>query len=105
MASDGSRFDAKGIQQSNDITDQMKQRELVDRLRAVCLTIATHVRRDGMETCLGQRLDLMPPRVPGLRESVTQDHQRPGALFGHVHANAVRFDHPVADFVHGFTSD
>ena len=43
VASDGSRFDAKGIQQSDDITDQMKQRELVDRLRAVCLTITTHV--------------------------------------------------------------
>ena len=39
---------------------------------------------------------------PGNR---AQDHQRPGSLFGHMHANAVRFDHPVADFVHGFTFD
>ena len=36
---------------------------------------------------------------------VTQNYQRANVLFGHVHADAVRFDRPMADFVHNFTFD
>jgi hypothetical protein len=61
----GPAMAAEGIQQSDDITDQMKQRELVDRLWAICLTVTTHVGRDGMETSRGNRLDLMSPGVSG----------------------------------------
>jgi hypothetical protein len=83
----------------------MKQRELVNRLRTFCLTIATHIGRGGMEAGCGKRLNLMPPRVPGFRKTVTQNHQGARSLFGHVHADAVRFDRPMADFVHNFTFD
>ncbi len=91
---DGGRL-AQGIEQADHVADEMKQRVLVDRLGPVGLAIAAHVGRDGMVAGLGQRLQLMPPRVPGFGKAVAQHDQRAGALLGDVHLDAVGRDGPV----------
>jgi hypothetical protein len=48
-----------------------------------------------MEACLSECRYLVPPGIPALREAVTKNDQRPLALFGEVHLNAVGVDESV----------
>jgi hypothetical protein len=45
----------------------------------------------------GERDELVAPRVPGFREAVAHEDERPGAGLREMHAEAVRLDEPVAD--------
>jgi hypothetical protein len=65
------------------------------------ITSTTHVRRNRMEACLGKRLQLVPPRVPRLREPVTQHDQWASTRFRQVHANAVGLNEAMPDLVDG----
>ena len=60
----------------------MKQRVLVDGFRLACLAIAAHVGRDGAIAGLGERLQLMAPRIPGFRKAVAEEHDGPASRFG-----------------------
>ena len=92
MASDDRGFLVEGIKSANHISDQMKQSVLVNRLRRVRLTIATHIRSHGVKTCGRQRLELMALGVPEFREPVAEQHQRTFPLFGQMHLNPVCLD-------------
>jgi hypothetical protein len=48
-----------------------------------------------MESCIGERWYLMPPRIPALWEAMAEDDQGPLALLGKVHLNAVGVDESV----------
>jgi hypothetical protein len=91
---------AERIDQSHHVSDQMEKGVSVDLFRPVRLAVAAHVRRDRVVSGLAQRPQLMTPRIPGFRKTVTQDDERAAAGFGEVDANAVRLDRPVCDFGH-----
>jgi hypothetical protein len=92
------------IKEAHHIADEMKQRVLVDSLRPVGLAVAAHIGRNGVESGRRQGGKLMPPRVPGLRKSVTQNNERPLALLGDMQMNAARFDHAMCHTAHGHLS-
>ena len=103
VARDHRRRLAEGVEEADDIADQMEQRVVLDRLRHRGLTVAALVGRDGVIAGLRQRDQLMAPRIPGLGEAVAEDDQRPLARLGHVHAQAVGLDESVGD-LHGQSS-
>jgi hypothetical protein len=63
----------------------MEERVLIDLTRLVGATIAAQIRRDGVETSLGQGCKLMPPGIPAFGKSVAEHNQRTRARFGQVH--------------------
>ena len=97
---DGSLF-AERVQQADDVADHVQLRVLVDRLGAVGLAVAALVRGDSVEAGIGERGDLVPPRVPALREAVAHHDERAAAGLGDVHVDAVRLDGAVLDLGHG----
>jgi hypothetical protein len=60
-------------------------------------SVTAHVDGDGAETCGGQGRQLVAPGVPGLRETVHQQDQGPGALLDQVNPTGRRGDQPVRD--------
>ena len=100
MASDHRMLGPESVEQADHVPDQMEQRIVLDRLRPVGLPIATHVRRYGAKSRACQHAELVAPRIPGLRESVADQHERSQAGLGNVHANAVRFDRTVLNAGH-----
>ena len=74
----------------------MKQR--TGRSLPVGRSAIPHVGSHRVKSCCGQRRQLVPPRVPALGKAVAQHDQRPRALLGEVHANAVRLNRPMGDF-------
>ena len=79
VAGDHRLLGTERIEQADHVADQVQQRVLVDRLRAVGLAVAAHVGRDGVVAGLRQRGELVAPGIPGLRKAVAQQHQRPVA--------------------------
>jgi hypothetical protein len=49
------------VEQADDVTDKMEQRELVNGFGAVRLAIASHVGGNSVEPCLSECRELMPP--------------------------------------------
>jgi hypothetical protein len=82
---------AQCVEQADHIANQMEQGVLVDLLGAIGLPIAAHVRRDGVKSRVGERVQLMAPGIPGLRESVTHQYQWAGTALGDMHADSVGF--------------
>ena len=78
------------VHQRDHVAGQVQDRVLVGGLRAAGAAVAALVGRDGVKACLGQRGELMPPRVPALGEPVQQHDQRALARLGHVHAQPAR---------------
>ena len=66
----------------------------------VGLSITAHIGRDRPEARVRQRPKLISPRIPGLRKSVTEQHERALALLRDMHADAVRFDRTMCDLAH-----
>src|ERR1043165_7570135 len=58
---------------------------------------AARVRGHRVVAGLGQRGELVAPRVPRLRKAVAEHHQRSRALLGQVHADPVCLDRAVPD--------
>ena len=57
------------IENADHVADEMQDRVLVDRLRRVALAVAAHIGGDDTEAGGSKRVDLMPPREPGLQEN------------------------------------
>ena len=96
---DGGRR-TQGIENADHVADKMQDRVLVDRLRRVALAVAAHIGGDNTEAGGSKRVDLMPPREPGFRKTVHQQHQRPLALLGDVDVDAVAFDDALRCLAH-----
>ena len=96
---DGGRR-TQGIKNADHVADEMQDRVLVDRLRRVTLAVATHIGGDDTEAGGGKGVDLMPPREPGFRKAVHQQHQRPLALLGDVDVDPVAFDDALRRLAH-----
>jgi hypothetical protein len=56
-----------GVCQPDHIPNQMKERIFIYSLGAIRLSVAMHVGCNDMISWFGERLDLMSPRIPGLR--------------------------------------
>ena len=91
---DGGRR-TQGIENADHVADEMQDRVLVDRLRRIALAVAAHIGGDDAEAGGSERIDLMPPREPGFRKTVHQQHQRPLALLGDVEVDAIAFDNAL----------
>ena len=57
------------IKDADHVADEMQDRVLVDRLRRVTLAVAAHIGGDNTEAGGSKRVDLVPPREPGLQEN------------------------------------
>src|SRR5262249_45592790 len=83
--------------QANTTADQRKERDLLNSLGTVRLTVPAHTGGDGGEPRLGECNELVPPRVPRLREPMTHNHKRAGPCLGDMHFDAVRCDSAMTD--------
>jgi hypothetical protein len=92
VASNHRRLDAESVKQAHYVTHEVQERVLIDLFWTIGLTIAAHVGRDHVEPGIRKRCELMAPGVPGFGKAVTEENERPRALLGHMHTNAVRFD-------------
>ena len=99
---DGFGFSQR-LDQADDITGQFEQVVFPDCLRFVGFSITALIGNHHMIPGLGKHGDLMPPGIPRFRKTVTEDDQRPFALFGQVHSDAVGFDVSKGQCV-GFSS-
>src|SRR4029077_6946096 len=77
-----------------------QQRVFLNFRWRVGLSITAHIGRDRPEARVRQRPKLISPRIPGLRKSVTEQHERALALLSDMHADAVRFDRTLRDLAH-----
>ena len=100
MPDDDSGRRTQGIENADHVTDKMQDGVLVDRLRRVALAVAAHIGGDDTEAGGRKRIDLMPPREPGFRKTVHQQHQRPLALLGDVETDAIALDDPLRCLAH-----
>ena len=83
---------AEGMHQGDDVAGQMQDRIGGDVLRCIARAIAALIGCDDPESGIGERRNLVAPRVPGLGESVAQHDQRPVAGLGNVQFDVVDFD-------------
>ena len=89
------------VEQSDEVTDEMEDGVLIDRLGPVALAVTAHVRGNGMEARLSQCNDLVTPGVPAFRKAVAQQNKRALALLNDIQADAVGLDDPLDRFAHG----
>ena len=87
--------------QADDVADQVQLRVLVDGLGRSRLPVAALVGGDRVVAGLGQRRELVAPRVPGLGEAVAEHDEGTLAGLGDVHLDAVGLDGAVLDVGHG----
>src|SRR6266511_4125457 len=92
VTGDDGRLSSKRVHQADHVADEVEERVLVDGLGPIGLAVAAHVGRNGVESGLCERRELVTPRVPGLRKPMTEDDQWSRSLLGHVHAEAVHFE-------------
>ena len=69
-------------------------------LRRVGLAVAALIGCDRAEAGVGERLQLVAPRVPELGKAVAEEHREAAAGFDDVHADAVGVDVLVGEFRH-----
>src|SRR5262249_42160542 len=85
------------LKQANNIADRMKERERRNTLGTVRLPEPPPPRGVGGKPRLGECNELVPPRVPRLREPMTHNHKRAGPCLGDMHFDAVRCDSAMTD--------
>ena len=85
---------------ADHVADEVEEGVLLDLLRTVGLPVAAHVRRDRPKARVGERLELMAPRVPGFRKAVAHQDERSFSRLGEMDADAVRLDRPMCDLGH-----
>ena len=100
VADDGGLRRAERVEHANHVADQVKQRVLIDLGGLACLAIAAHVGRDSAIACLGERLQLKAPRIPGLRKTVAEEHERPASRLSEMDGNPVCLDCAMGDLGH-----
>jgi hypothetical protein len=64
-------FGAQGVKEPDHVANPMEQRVLIDRFRPVGLPVSPHIGRHGAKPGRRQCRQLMPPEIPGFRESMT----------------------------------
>src|SRR4051794_26473722 len=89
MTDDHGFLKTQRINRTHHVSAEMKQSVLIDSFRFVGLAITPHVRRDGAVTRIRKSLQLMPPRIPRLRPSVTEQHKGTCAHLRDMHLDAV----------------
>ncbi|CUX53142.1 hypothetical protein AGR5A_Lc20175 [Agrobacterium genomosp. 5 str. CFBP 6626] len=87
MADDHCFVFTKGIHESDEVTNAMKDRVLIRLFRSLRFAIAAHVRRNGAKTGVSQRCHLMPPRMLGFWKSMAEQHQGTSALIKDAHVD------------------
>ncbi len=88
------------IEHADHVSDEVKQRVALDFGGPIRQAVAAHIGRNGVKSRRRQRAQLMAPRIPGFRKSMTEQHQRAAALLGDMNANAIGFDGSVRWLVH-----
>jgi hypothetical protein len=91
---------AQCVEQAHHIADQVQHRVSIDLGGRLGPAVPAHVGRDGVEPRVGQGPELVTPRVPGFRKSVAEHDERPLALLGDVHPDAVGVDAAVPDLAY-----
>ena len=76
VADDDKLLVAQSISEANDVIRQFNDVVGFDRLGPVAATVATLVGHGDLEPSFHQRVDLVAPEVPALRETVQQNDQR-----------------------------
>ena len=101
MADDHGSFDARSIEQADEISHQVQLGVRVDVVGHVGLAVAPLIGGDHVVPGRAERPELMAPRVPALGEAVAQHHGGAvdGPGFDDVHADAVGLDEAFADEV------
>lgn len=86
MTNDHSLLFSKPLDKPNDVANQMKDGVVIDRLRCISSAVAPLIRRHNSVTGIRQRMDLMPPGIPGLGKPMTEHHKRstPGLNIVHI---------------------
>ena len=92
MTDDNSLRGIERVKHADHIAHKVKEAVLIDVLRLTRLAIAAHIGRDRVEARLGQRFQLMAPRIPGFRKAVAEEHQGPASGFGQMNGDAIRLD-------------
>ena len=100
VADDDGLTGAERVKHANHVADEVKQRVLIDLVRLACLAIAAHVGRDGAIARLGERLQLMAPRMPGLRKPVAEEHDGSASGLGEMDGNPVCLDCAMGELGH-----
>ena len=97
MPGDNSPLRAERVQERDHIAGQVQHRVLGDVGRRAGLAVAALVRRYRVVASGGEGGQLVTPRVPALRESVQQEHERAVAGLGDVHGQSAGLQLPVRD--------
>ena len=100
VADDYGLIRSESVEQPHHVADHVEKRVFLDFFRPVGLAISPHIGGHRVIAGFRERLQLMTPRIPGLRKAVTENNQRPGARFGEMNAEAVRFDRAMRQFDH-----
>ena len=100
VADDDGLRRAQRVEHADHVADKVEQRVLIDCLGLACLAIAAHVGRDRVVAGLGERLQLMAPRIPGFRKPVAQQYDGAGSGLGKMDGDAVRLDSAMGDLSH-----
>src|ERR1019366_6722815 len=88
---------AERVKESAHIFDQLDHPVGLDRLRCVAVAVAAQVGRDGVIAGVGNRLQLVAPRIPELWKPVQQHHDWPGAGLGNVKSHLPNADRAMGD--------
>jgi hypothetical protein len=86
---------AEGVEEGDEVADDVQGGVVVDGRRGVGAAAAAEVGRDDAEAGVGESRDLVAPGVPELREPVQQQQRRPRALLYHMHADPVHLQRPM----------
>ena len=97
MADDHGALLAERLDQRDHVADSVQDGVGGDVVRRAAAAEAAHVGRDRAEAGLGERDQLVAPRVPQLRPAMAHQHQRARAAFRHMQLDPVRRDHAVAN--------
>jgi hypothetical protein len=95
MADDEGAGLAEGVEEGDEVADDVQGGVVVDGRRGVGAAAAAEVGRDDAEAGVGESRDLVAPGVPELREPVQQQQRRPRALLYHMHADPVHLQRPM----------
>lgn len=92
---------AERLHDADHVVDQPVDAVVLEPGELRRTTVAALVDRHRAVAGGGQRVELMPPRVPGLRETMHQQHQRPLPLLDGMDAGSVDGEQMVLALGHG----
>ena len=101
MSDNHSSLFAERIEHADHVADEVKQRIALDFGRLIRQAVAAHVGRNGMKPRRRQCVQLVAPGIPGLWESMTEQHERAAALLGDMNADAIGLNGTVRRLTHG----